>query len=149
MRSVARLCALVLALALAPGTPLRAQTFRLEEATIDQVHGALRARTLTCRQLVQGYLDRIAAYDDRGPRLNAVHTVNPRALEEADRLDAAFRAGGLVGPLHCVPVLLKDQIETSDMPTTYGSALFADFVPRRDATAVVRMKRAGAIVLAK
>jgi amidase len=149
MRSVARCCGLALALALAPGTPLRAQTFRLEEATIDQVHEAMRARTLTCRQLVQGYLDRIAAYDDRGPRLNAVHTVNPRALQLADSLDAAFRARGPVGPLHCVPVLLKDQIETSDMPTTYGSALFADFVPRRDATAVVRMKRAGAIILAK
>jgi Asp-tRNA(Asn)/Glu-tRNA(Gln) amidotransferase A subunit family amidase len=145
----ARALALVTAAALAPSAPVAAQTFRLEEATIDGVHAAMRAGTLTCRQLVQGYLDRIAAYDDSGPRLNAIQTVNPRALRLADSLDAAFRARGLVGPLHCVPVLLKDQIETSDMPTTYGSALFADFVPRRDATAVVRLKQAGAIILAK
>jgi Asp-tRNA(Asn)/Glu-tRNA(Gln) amidotransferase A subunit family amidase len=149
MRAVARLSPLVFALAAALGAPVHAQTFRVEEATIDQVHAAMRAGTLTCRQLVQGYLDRIAAYDDRGPRLNAVQTVNPRALQLADSLDAAFRARGPVGPLHCVPVLLKDQIETSDMPTTYGSAVFAEFAPRRDATSVVRMKQAGAIILAK
>ncbi|MSR35646.1 MAG: amidase [Gemmatimonadetes bacterium] len=141
--------AIGLGLALALGAPLHAQMFRLEEATIDQVHQAMAAGTLTCRQLVQGYLDRIAAYDGRGPRLNAIHTVNPRALQEADRLDAARRAGSPMPPLHCVPVLLKDQVETSDMPTTYGSALFTAFVPKRNATAVIRMKAAGAIILAK
>ena len=84
-----------------------------------------------------------------GPRLNAIATLNPRALEEAARLDEALAADGLTGPLHCIPVLLKDQVETSDMPTTYGSALFADFVPERDATIVTRMKDAGAIIHAK
>jgi Asp-tRNA(Asn)/Glu-tRNA(Gln) amidotransferase A subunit family amidase len=126
------------------------EAFTLLEATIADVHAAMSARKLTCRELVRGYLDRIEAYDKKGPHLNAVQTINPRALEEADRLDAARERGaGLVGPLHCIPVLLKDQVETSDMPTTYGSAVFADFVPSRDATIVTKLKSAGAIILAK
>ena len=126
-----------------------AQSFRLLEATIDDVHAALASGQITCRALVQRYLNRIDAYDKKGPELNAVQYVNPAALEEAGELDAALAASGLVGPLHCIPVLLKDQVETRDMPTTYGSALFEDFVPDRDATIVIKMKAAGAIVLAK
>jgi Asp-tRNA(Asn)/Glu-tRNA(Gln) amidotransferase A subunit family amidase len=123
--------------------------FRLLEATIDDIHAAFTANRLTCRALVNGYLRRIEAYDQNGPRLNAVQMVNPRALQEADRLDAAFRASGLTGPLHCIPVLVKDQVETSDMPTTYGSILFKDFVPTRDATVVAKLRRAGAVIIAK
>ena len=123
--------------------------FRLLEATIDDVHAALASGELTCRGLVQGYLDRIAAYDQEGPSLNAVQTVNPDALARAGELDAAYAEGGLTGPLHCVPVLLKDQVETREMPTTYGSALFDGFVSGRDATIVVRLEEAGAIILAK
>ena len=104
---------------------------------------------ITCRRLVELYLKRIEAYDKAGPRLNAVQTLNTRALREADRLDAAFRASGLVGPLHGIPVLVKDQVETSDMPTTYGSVVFEDFVPKRDATIVTQMKKAGAVILGK
>lgn len=126
-----------------------AAAFHLQEATIADVHAAFKAGQLSCRQLVQLYLNRIAAYDKQGPALNAVQTVNPRALQEADKLDAAYKASGPVGPLHCIPVLLKDQVETADMPTTYGSALFKDFVPATDATIVTRMKRAGAIIIAK
>ena len=141
--------ALVL-LTLAPGTgQLAAQSFEVEEATIADVHAAFLSGELTCAGLVQAYLGRIDAYDKQGPRLNAVATLNPRALDEAARLDEALAAGGLTGPLHCIPVLLKDQVETSDMRTTYGSALFADFVPERDATIVTRMKDAGAIIHAK
>ena len=98
---------------------------------------------------MQLYLNRIEAYDKDGPELNAVQYVNPRALEEAGELDGALTTSGLVGPLHCIPVLLKDQVETRDMPTTYGSAIFEDFVPERDATIVIRMKQAGAIILVK
>lgn len=123
--------------------------WRLLEASIDDIHSALNSGKTTCRELVQRYLIRIEAYDKKGPALNAVQTVNPRALEEAGKLDAAFKKSGFVGPLHCVPVLVKDQVETSDMPTTYGSALFKDFISERDATIVTKMKRAGAIVLAK
>jgi amidase len=119
------------------------------EASIPGVHAALDARQLTCHALVQAYLDRIAAYDQRGPALNAVQHINARALSEADSLDALPRKKGARGALHCVPVLLKDQIETNDMPTTYGSALFKTFTPLRDATVVQRLERAGAIILAK
>ncbi len=130
-------------------SPLGAQQADLLELTIPEAREAMETGRLTCRQLVQGYLDRIAAYDSAGPGLNAIQTVNPRALLEADSLDAVRRARGPMGALHCVPVLLKDQVETRDMPTTYGSALFKDFVPRRDATVVQRLEAAGAIILAK
>jgi amidase len=126
-----------------------AQSFRLLEATIDNVRTALVSGEITCRELVELYLDRIEAYDRRGPELNTIQYINPGALEEADVLDAALASSGPAGPLHCVPVLLKDQVETSDMPTTYGSAIFAGFVSGRDATIVTRMKEAGAIILAK
>ncbi len=133
----------------ASAVPLRAQEFDLEEATIADVHTAMRAGTLTCEELVLRYLDRVATDEDALPHLNAIANVNPLALAEARRLDSAFAADGLTGPLHCIPVLLKDQVETSDMPTTYGSALFRDFVPRRDATIVTRLRDAGAIIMAK
>src|SRR5262245_1867872 len=98
--------------------------FHLIEATIDSTHAAMRSGQLTCTRLVQAYLDRIAAYDQAGPKLNAVQNVNPGALQQAADLDAKFKASGEMAPLHCVPVLLKDQIETDFMPTTYGSAMF-------------------------
>lgn len=126
-----------------------AQDFRLMETTIDDVHDAFAAGQLTCRELVEGYLARIEAYDQAGPALNAIEYVNPRAAEEAEALDAAFAESGSTGPLHCVPVLLKDQVETRDMPTTYGSALFDGFMSGRDATIVTRMREAGAVILAK
>ncbi len=144
----ARFVAPVALLALLP-SPATAQQFDVMEATIPGVHAALDAKRLTCRQLVQSYLDRIAAYDQTGPTLNSVQHVNARALAEADSLDVVQRAGTPRGRLHCVPVLLKDQIETKDMPTTYGSAVFKDFVPQRDATAVQRLEAAGAIIIAK
>ena len=133
-------------------TTVHAQTpspFHLQEATIDQIRGALTAGRITCRELIGHYLKRVDAYDHAGPALNALQTVNRRALEEADRLDAAYRTSGPVGPLHCIPVLVKDQVETSDMPTTYGSILFKDFTPKRDATVVRKLRAAGAIVIGK
>lgn len=132
-----------------PGEAAGGTSFHLLETTIDDVHAAFRSGRLTCRQLVDLYLKRIAAYDQAGPRLNAMQTVNPRALEEAERLDRAYRASGPTGPLHCIPVLVKDQVETSDLPTTYGSAVFKEFVPQRDATIVTKMRRAGAVIVGK
>ncbi len=123
--------------------------FHLLETTIDGVHSALQSRQTTCRALVELYLKRIEAFDKSGPSLNAIQTVNPRALQEADRLDTAFKSSGPVGALHCIPVLIKDQIDTADMPTTYGSAVFRDFVPQADATIVTRLRRAGAVVIGK
>src|SRR5882724_7467403 len=90
-------------------------TFHLLEASIDDVHDALASGHLTCRALVDLYLKRIEAYDKSGPHLNAVQTVNLRARGDADRLDRAFTASGSTGRLHCIPVLVKDQIETSTM----------------------------------
>jgi amidase len=119
------------------------------ELTIDVVHAAFRTGALTCRQLVTTYLARIEAYDKSGPALNTIQALNTRALQEADRLDAALKASGPVGPLHCVPVLVKDQVDTSDMPTTYGSAVFTGFIPPADATVVTRLKNAGAVIIAK
>src|SRR5437667_4425951 len=136
-------------MAQAPRPAAAAAGFHLLEATIDEIHAALQSKRITCRELVNLYLKRIAAYDKEGPRLNAVQTITPRALQEAERLDAAYASSGPVGPLHCIPILLKDQVETSDMPTTYGSAIFKDFVPRRDATITTKMKKAGAVILAK
>ena len=124
-------------------------SFQVVEASIDAVQAALRSRGITCRDLVGRYIRRIDAYDKAGPSLNAVQTVNPQALIEAARLDAAFTTSGPVGPLHCIPVLIKDQVETSGIPTTYGSIVFKDFVPTRDATIVTRLKRAGALIIAK
>ena len=123
--------------------------FHLQEATIEGIHAAMRSGELTCTRLVQAYLDRIAAYDQAGPKLNAVQNVNPHALARAGKLDAAWRTSGPVGPLHCIPVLVKDEVDTSFMPTTYGSALFKTFVPPRNATIVERLEAAGAVILAK
>ncbi|MHB1313641.1 MAG: amidase family protein [Gemmatimonadaceae bacterium] len=127
----------------------RPRAFRLEETTIAQVHAAFRAKTLTCHALVQRYLDRIDAIDKRGPAINAIVTLNPGALALADSLDARFAKGGLAGPLHCIPMIVKDNYETKDLQTTAGSLALKGWIPRQDATMVARIRAAGAIVLAK
>src|SRR3990167_7113059 len=130
--------------------PSRSVTpFRVLEATIDDIHSAYKSGQLTSRQLVQIYFDRIEAYDQKGPTINAIITVNSKAVEEADRLDGAFKASGLVGPLHGIPVIIKDQADAKGMPTTLGSLLFKDYYPDRDAFVVEKLKKAGAIILAK
>jgi Asp-tRNA(Asn)/Glu-tRNA(Gln) amidotransferase A subunit family amidase len=95
------------------------------------------------------YLDRIAAYDKKGPALNAIITLNAQALEEADRLDVAFKKAGLSGPLHGIPVVVKDQADVAGMPTTLGSLVFKDHCPERDCFVVENLKKAGAIILGK
>jgi amidase len=119
------------------------------EATIDQIQAGFKSGEITCRQLVTAYLRRIEAYDKAGPHLNAIQAVNRHALDEADRFDAVLRTSGPVGKLHCIPVLVKDQFETADLVTTFGSAVFQDFHPQNDATVVGRLRAAGAIVIAK
>jgi hypothetical protein len=84
--------------------------FQFEEATIAQVHAAMTAKQLTCRDLVAQYLKRIEANDKQGPALNAIIQVNPNALKEAEELDRRFARGGLTGPLHCVPAIVKEHI---------------------------------------
>src|SRR5438309_304976 len=114
--------------------------FHLMEATVASMHTAMRAGQISSRELVQAYLARIAAYDQTGPTLNSILTINPEALPEAERCDAARTRGDALGPLHGIPVLVKDQIETSDLPTTFGSALFQDFTPCRNATVVEKLR---------
>jgi Asp-tRNA(Asn)/Glu-tRNA(Gln) amidotransferase A subunit family amidase len=121
----------------------------ITEATIDDIHVAYEGGELTCRELVEAYLDRIEAYDENGPALNAIVTVNPNARARADELDAAFDESGFVGPLHGVPIVVKDQVETAGITTTFGSEAFADYVPTENATLVTRLEDAGAVILAK
>jgi len=123
--------------------------FNLLEATIDDIQSAYKSGQLSARQLVQMYLDRIEAYDKKGPAINAIITLNDRALDEADQLDAKFQALGFVGPLHGIPILIKDQADTKGMPTTLGSLLFQNYYPDRDAFVVEKLKKAGAIILGK
>jgi amidase len=129
--------------------PASAQTFRIEEATIADVHAAMKAGRLTCRALVQAYLARIEAYDKKGPSLNAITLVNPNVLAEADAMDARFKQKGVTGPLHCVPAIVKDNFETIGLQSAGGSLALKDFASDKDAFQVKRIKEAGAIVLAK
>lgn len=146
--AIAALCALLPTVSMAQATTKRT-AFRVEETTIAQVHAAFRARTLTCHALVQRYLDRIAAYDKRGPAVNALIVVNPAAIAVADSLDARFAKSGPVGALHCIPMIVKDNFETTDMQTTAGSLALEGWKPQQDATMVAKVRAAGAIVLAK
>ena len=124
--------------------------FEIEELTITDMQAHLKNGSITVRSLVEAYLERIEAIDKSGPALNSIITINPIALEEADRLDAHFaKTGEFVGALHGVPVLVKDQIETKDMMTTFGSIAQDGYQPKDDATVVKKVKAAGAIILAK
>jgi len=142
----------VFAVALLAGGSLGAQTvplFEVEEATIAQIHDAMRDRRLTCRGLVDAYIRRINAYDKNGPAINAIVTINPGALQEADEMDHRFAQSGLIGPLHCVPMIVKDNFETKGLQTSNGALAFAGYLPSEDASQAARVKAAGAIVLAK
>src|SRR5689334_9553347 len=112
MRLLALAVLLFVSNTLTAQSPPATATFRVEETTIADVHAAMRAGTLTCHALVEQYLRRIEAYDKNGPAINAIVVVNPNALRVADSLDARFRRDGLTGPLHCIPVIVKDNFET-------------------------------------
>jgi Asp-tRNA(Asn)/Glu-tRNA(Gln) amidotransferase A subunit family amidase len=123
--------------------------FSILEASIDDIHAAYKSGELTCRQLLQMYLDRIEAYDKNGPAINAIITVNAKALEEAERLDNVFKTSGLSGPLHGIAVVVKDQADVAGMPTTLGSLVFKNHHPERDCFVVSNLKKAGAVILGK
>ena len=125
-------------------------SFPVMECTVAQVHQAMLDGKLTCRELTEAYLARIQSYDQQGPALNAIIAINPQALEESERLDRQLReTGALSGPLHGIPVLLKDNVGTCDMPTTAGSRSLEGFVPSEDAFLTKRLRQAGALILAK
>ena len=124
--------------------------FALEETGIADLQARMSNGELTAHALVQQYLDRIAAIDKRGPAINAVIELNPDALEIADQLDAERKAGKVRGPLHGIPVLIKDNVDTADrMHTTAGSLALADSIAQKDATVAARLRAAGAIILGK
>jgi Asp-tRNA(Asn)/Glu-tRNA(Gln) amidotransferase A subunit family amidase len=130
----------------------RGQSFRLihtEEASITDIHQALESGIVTCRELVQIYLDRIEAYDKKGPALNAIVTLNPRALDRAREMDMRISHEGITQPLQCIPFIVKDNYDTADLPTTAGSLSLKDSHPPDDAFQVRKIRDAGAIVIAK
>ena len=122
--------------------------FEVVEATIDDVHRAIASGRATCEQVVQAYLTRIETYD-RASGLNAVTVANPRALERARAIDRRLAAGEPVGELYCITVLVKDNFDTHDLPTTGGSVAMLDSRPPDDAFMVRRLREADAIVIAK
>ena len=126
--------------------PPSAEPFSVVEASFAEMQAAMGEGRVTSRELVQQYLARIAFYEDR---LNATMAVNRRALEEADRLDEERRQGRVRGPLHGIPIALKDIINTTDMPTTGGALAFEGYTPPYDAPLVAHLREAGAVLIAK
>src|SRR5258708_33538389 len=124
-------------------------TFRVEEATIAEIQEAVTAGALSSEKLVELYLARIAAYDRAGPRLNSIITINPNAKAEAAALDKERAEKGPRGPLHGIPVLLKDNIDVANMPTTNGSAVMKDAIPPADGSITRALRAAGAVIVGK
>lgn len=126
-----------------------AARFPVEEISIASLHAAYRAGAATAVEVVQASLDRIDAYDKRGPLLNSLITVNPKALDDAAALDARRKAGAPLGALHGVPVIVKDNIDVAGLPMTSGFQGWKHYVPPTDAPLVARLRAAGAIIIAK
>ncbi len=122
--------------------------FVIEEATITEIHEALKEGEITCRKLVEQYLRRIESYD-QPTGLNAIVVINPHALKRADELDREYARTGKLRPLHGIPIIVKDNYETKDLQTTAGSLALKGFIPPDDAYQVRRIREAGAIVLGK
>ncbi len=145
-----RALALVLAAVLAAWSPVAARkSVDLDSATVADLNAAFKAGTLTSERLVQLSIARIEAYDRKGPNLRAVLTLNPKALDTARALDAERKGKGPRSPLHGIPIVLKDNYDTFDLPTTGGSVLLEGSLPPDDAFVVKKLRDAGAIILAK
>jgi amidase len=127
----------------------RATELQLENATIADLQSAFANGSLTSEKLTGLYLARIQAYDKQGPAINAVITLNPHAIEDARALDAERKAGKVRGPLHGIPIVLKDNYNTYNLPTTAGSQLLAGSIPPADAFVVKKLRAAGVVILAK
>ena len=121
----------------------------MTEATITELHTAMSEGRITSSELVESYLARIDRYDRNGPKLNSIIRLNPNALEQAIALDKERVESGMRGPLHGIPILLKDNYNTADMPTSASSVALASFVPQRDAFQVTKLREAGAVILGK
>ena len=142
-------CAVLTAALLGSTAPASAKQIPFDQASIAQLEAAMAAGTLSAEKLMEMCLARIKAYDRDGPKLHAIITLNPKAMEQAKALDAERKAGKVRGPLHGIPVVVKDNYDTFDMQTTGGSVLLAGNVPPDDAYMIKRLRDAGAIILAK
>ena len=151
LRSTFILRFILVAVLIAPGAlpAAKADSLELTDATIAEINEAIDAGSLTAEKLVQLFLARVEAYDHSGPALNAVLRLNENALEQARALDREREARGRRSPLHGLPIVLKDNIDTADMPTTAGSFMLKGSLPPDDAFLTKRLREAGAIVLAK
>jgi amidase len=129
--------------------PIQATGFELVEATIGEIRAAYEDRSLTAERLVKQYLDRIENYDRQGPKIKAMITLNPSAVEEAKALDKERLERGPRSFLHGIPIIIKDNYDTADMPTTAGSVLLKNSMPADDAFVVRKLRDAGAIILGK
>ena len=130
-------------------TPRTSSTIDVVELSAVDARDRMAAGTLTSKALTQAYLDRIAQIDDGGPMLNAVIEINSSALRDAEALDAERQAGKVRGPLHGIPILIKDNIDVAGMANSAGSLALADNRPKEDAFIVRRLREAGAVVLGK
>ena len=146
---VVRLAWLVTGLLLAGVPGASAAVPDLERVTVAELQTQMAAGQLTSVQLTRAYIDRIAAVNARGPGLNAVRVTNPRALTDASLLDLERATGRLRGPLHGVPVLVKDNLDVAGLPTTAGSVALQNSVPDRDSTVVAKLRAAGAVIVGK
>ena len=124
-----------------PGLRSQAPAFNVFEKSITELQNAMAAGTITSRQIVEQYRARIEAYDQRGPMINAFISLNSKALDEAAALDAERKAGRTRGPLHGIPVAIKDNYVTADLPTTGGSLALEGFAAGRDAFAVRKLRQ--------
>jgi amidase len=139
----------IVAIFLVAATTVPAATFDLSTANIADINAAMDAGALTSEKLLGLYLSRIEAFDKKGPKVNSVIAINPRAMDEARALDAERKAKGPRSALHGIPVVVKDLIDVAGMPTTAGFKPFGAPMPLRDAAVVARLRTAGAIILAK
>ena len=126
-----------------------AATFNLNEATVNDINAAFDAGALTSKELTQLYLNRIDAYDNNGPSINAIRTLNPNALETAAALDLERQSSGPRSPLHGITILLKDNYDTFDIPTTGGSIALSGSIPPDDAFVVQQFKKDSGPILHK
>ena len=150
MKFIAGLLTIGIVAALPAGGSLSAQrTVDLDAVTIADVNAAFAKGTLTSARLVETFLARIQSFDRQGPMLRSIITVNPRALDTARALDAERKAKGPRSPLHGIPIVVKDNIDTADMPTTGGSVLLEGSIPPDDAFVVKKLRAAGAVIIAK
>ncbi|HEX6897834.1 MAG TPA: amidase family protein [Bryobacteraceae bacterium] len=128
---------------------LHSQSFEVAETSIADEQKAMTEHRVSSKELVEAYLKRIEAFDQRGPRLNALITINPNAVREAEALDRERASKGPRGPLHGIPVIVKDNYSTTDMQTTAGTMALFGFVPSIDAFQVRKLREAGAVIIAK